>query len=71
MDTTKTYLFAHIKNEEDLLPQWLNHHKNMFDHGVIIDYGSTDNSINIIKEICPTWSIISPIERFGSCVHSI
>jgi hypothetical protein len=67
----KTFLFSHIRNEEDLLPQWLNHHKHMFDHGVIIDYGSTDNSINIIKEICPTWDIISPTEKFGSCVNSI
>ncbi len=43
MENIKTYLFSHIKNEEDLLPQWLNHHKHMFDHGVIIDFGSTDN----------------------------
>jgi hypothetical protein len=67
----KTYLFSHIKNEQDLLPQWLNHHKNMFDHGIIIDYHSTDNSINIINEICPTWEIIKPLENFGSCVNSI
>ena len=71
METIKTYVFSHIKNEEDLLPQWLHHHKRMFDHGVIIDYGSTDNSINIIKEICPTWDIISPTENFGSCVNCI
>ena len=30
-------LFSHIYNEEYLLPFWLNHHKNIFDHGVIID----------------------------------
>jgi hypothetical protein len=71
MENIKTYVFSHIKNEEDLLPQWLNHHKHMFDHGVIIDFGSTDNSINIIKEICPTWDIISPTEPFGSCVNCI
>lgn len=54
----KTTLFAHILNEEILLPSWLNHHKKMFTHGVIMDCGSTDRSIQIINEICPTWEII-------------
>jgi hypothetical protein len=42
-------VIIHIYNEEYLLPFWLNHHKNIFNHGIIID-----NSINICKEICPT-----------------
>ena len=50
-------VITHIYNEEYLLPFWLNHHKNIFNHGIIIDYRSTDNSINICKEICPTWEI--------------
>jgi len=57
--SNKTTLISHIYNEEYLLPFWLNHHKHMFDHGVIIDYRSTDNSLSIIKEICPTWEIIT------------
>ena len=51
-------VICHIRNEEYLLPWWLKHHKNKFDHGVIIDYHSTDKSIEIIKEICPEWEIV-------------
>jgi hypothetical protein len=42
-----------------MLPWFLNHHKQIFDHGVMIDYHSTDRSREIIKEICPTWDIIT------------
>lgn len=50
-------IISHFYNEEYLLPFWLNHHKKYFDHGIMIDYGSTDNSVEIIKEICPDWEI--------------
>jgi hypothetical protein len=49
----------HIYNEEYLLPFWLNHHKNIFDKIIIINYHSTDNSINICKEIIPNCEIIT------------
>lgn len=49
---TKVILLSNIYNEEYLLPFWCTHHKSMFDHAVIVDYGSTDKSIDIIKEIC-------------------
>jgi hypothetical protein len=52
----KTVL-CHFFNEEHLLPWWLKHHKAIFDHGIMIDYASTDRSRDIIKEICPTWEI--------------
>jgi hypothetical protein len=55
----KTTLLTNIYNEEYLLPFWLNHHKNMFDHGIIVDYRSTDKSVEICKQICPTWDIIT------------
>ena len=42
-----------------MLPWFLNHHKQIFDHGVMIDYHSTDRSVEIIKEICPTWTIVT------------
>jgi len=58
----KKTLISHFYNEEYLLPWWLNHHKKMFDHAILIDYDSTDNSVNIIKEICPNWEI--RISRF-------
>lgn len=51
-------VFSHIYNEEYLLPWWLEHHTKIFDHGVFIDYGSTDRSIEIIKEMAPTWEVI-------------
>jgi FkbM family methyltransferase len=39
-----TTLIGHFRNEEYLLPWWLRHHVPMFDHGVLIDYSSTDAS---------------------------
>jgi hypothetical protein len=59
-------LFSHIYNEEYLLPFWLNHHKNIFDHGVIIDNFSTDNSIKIINSIVPDWEIHQGVKKFDS-----
>lgn len=53
----KSTVLTNIYNEEYLLPMWLEHHKNVFDHGIIIDYWSTDNSIEICKKICPTWEV--------------
>jgi len=56
---TKVTVIVHIYNEEYLLPFWLEHHRTIFDHGIIIDYRSTDNSLNICREICPTWDIVT------------
>jgi hypothetical protein len=53
----KKTLLAHFYNEEYLLPWWLQHHKQHFDHGILVDYYSTDNSRRIIKEICPDWEV--------------
>ena len=52
-------LISHIFNEEYLLPFWLEYHKNIFNHGIIIDYYSTDRSVEIIRKYCPTWEIIN------------
>lgn len=54
----KKTVISHFYNEEYLLPWFLKHHKQIFDHGIMIDYASTDRSREIIKEICPTWDII-------------
>lgn len=54
----KTVL-CHFYNEEWLLPFWLKHHRDIFDHGIMIDYHSTDRSVEIIKELCPSWEIIT------------
>ena len=55
----KKTIISHFYNESYMLRWWLNHHKQMFEHGIMIDYRSTDNSVEVIKEICPTWDIIT------------
>lgn len=50
-------IISSFYNEEYLLPWWLEHHKNIFEHGVLFNYYSTDKSVEIIKSICPTWDI--------------
>lgn len=52
-------IISSFYNEEYLLPWWLEHHKKIFDHGVLFNYFSTDSSVKIIKKICPTWEIRS------------
>lgn len=51
-------VISHIYNEEYLLPFWLEYHSKIFDHGIIINYLSTDNSYDIIKKFCPTWTVL-------------
>lgn len=60
----KTTLISHIFNEEYLLPFWLHHHNDMFDDIFIIDYNSTDKSIEICKRICPRCKIITTRNKF-------
>lgn len=55
----KKTIIAHFYNEEYLLPYWLEHHKNKFDHGVMINHGSNDKSIEIIKNLVPNWEIVN------------
>ncbi len=63
---------TNIYNEEYLLPFWLNHHKHIFDKIIIVDHHSTDNSINICKEIVPNCKIIThPSKEFASKEHDI
>lgn len=57
-------VLCHFYNEEYLLPWWLQHHKKIFDHGIMIDYGSTDRSRNIIKAICPNWQIVDSRNQY-------
>lgn len=55
----KTTVIMHFYNEEYLLPYWLNHHKYIFDHGILINYNSTDTSLAIIQKIVPNWTVIN------------
>lgn len=51
-------VLVHIYNEEYSLIPWLLYHRRIFEHGIIVDYKSTDKSLLIIKAICPTWDIV-------------
>ncbi|EJQ71610.1 MULTISPECIES: glycosyltransferase family 2 protein [Bacillus] len=53
----KTTLSSHFYNEEYLLPWWLMHHTKLFDHGILINRGSTDRSVEICKLFAPHWEI--------------
>lgn len=50
-------VICHFYNEEYLLPWWLAHHRTIFDHGIMIDYNSTDASCALIRAYCPEWEI--------------
>jgi hypothetical protein len=50
--THSTALHLSSKNGHQNIVQML------LDHGIIIDYYSTDRSIDIIRTFCPTWTIV-------------
>jgi hypothetical protein len=54
-------VITHFYNEEYLLPYWLKHHRQYFEHGILINYHSTDKSVEICKELCPTWDIVDSV----------
>lgn len=63
----KATVISHIYNEAYYLQFWLTYHRQVFDHGIIIDYDSTDGSMDIVRELCPTWEIITSRNRdFGA-----
>ena len=51
-------IICHFYNEEYMLPFWIKHHYNIFDHGILINHGSTDSSVSIIKSMAPDWEIV-------------
>jgi hypothetical protein len=51
-------IIIHFYNEELLLPWWLEHHLRLFDHGVLIDYASTDRSAKICRALAPHWRLV-------------
>jgi hypothetical protein len=56
-------LISHFFNEEYLLPWWCEYHKKIFDQALLINYNSTDRSVEIIKDICPKWQIVNSINH--------
>jgi hypothetical protein len=60
-------VISHFFNEAYLLPWWLRHHREIFDHGVLIDWHSTDGSADICRELAPGWELVrSQHERFAA-----
>ena len=51
-------VITHFYNEEYMLPWWIRHHRPMFDHGILIDYGSTDASAEICRTLAPDWRLV-------------
>lgn len=64
----RTTVLTNIFNEEYLLPAWLEHHRRVFDHGIVVDYGSTDRSLDIVREMCPTWEIRKTRNEFFDAI---
>lgn len=60
-------VITHFHNEEFLLPYWLRHHVEMFDHGILINHHSTDDSADIARDLAPHWSLVqSETEDFDA-----
>ncbi len=51
-------VITHFFNEAYLLPWWLEHHVKMFNHGILIDHGSTDESADICRQLAPHWRLV-------------
>lgn len=45
-----TNLISHFYNEEYLPPWWFMHHNHLFDYGILINRGSTDQSEEIYRQ---------------------
>lgn len=54
----KATIITSFYNDRELLPWWLKWHRRLFDHGVLVDWDSTDESVAICRAICPDWTII-------------
>jgi hypothetical protein len=46
-------LITHFYNERFLLPYFIAHHRPLFSHAVFIDYHSTDDSVELIRDLWP------------------
>ena len=53
----RSVVICHVYDEEFLLPFWLAHHRRLFDHGVIIDYASTDRTREIVARSGTGWDL--------------
>jgi hypothetical protein len=55
----KVVMVTHFYNEEFLLPYFINHHAPMFDRAILIDWGSNDSSVEVIRRLAPSsWTVV-------------
>lgn len=53
-----------------MLPYWLRHHVPLFEYGVLIDHGSTDESAAICRELAPHWRYVqSRLDSFDAALN--
>lgn len=45
------------------MPHWVKHHRKIFPNAVLVDYHSTDKSVEIISKLAPTWRVITSSNR--------
>ena len=72
MPRPKLNLISHFYNEEYLLPFWIEWYKKLdFDTVTLIDYDSTDQSLQILKDSCPNnWRVI-PSKNKNFCAPEV
>lgn len=65
----KIGLVSHFFSESLLIKSWLDWHIPLFDRGVLINQGSTDNSVDIAAGLIPpSWQIVdSKLDWFDAC----
>lgn len=51
-------VICHFYNEAYLLSWWLKHHTRLFDYGIMIDHGSTDESADMVRSLAPHWRLV-------------
>lgn len=66
----KTVVVSHVYNESFLIGYWLRHHRRLFDHGVIIDYGCTDDTIEVVRDLAPDWDVIPALTDYFGAVET-
>lgn len=68
-------IIHHFYNEASLLlPFWLKHHQGMADKVILIDYDSTDGSVDLCRHLMPEAEIITSRNRQFSatgCDHEV
>lgn len=51
-------ILSRFFNESYLMEWWLRHHLEMFDHGILIDSNSNDESADMCRTLAPHWEVI-------------